>query len=277
MKESPPSAVGAAAAVTATERARARFLGVATVHAIHQASQLGVRPDAFSPWLIVLHVAAIPLAVVRPRLAMAAVAMLGIVQCVTFFPRTANHLYLGVVISLMLALLDPDDPLDLQQLRRSALALPLIVFAWSGLQKAIHGYWFSAEFLAWTIAARDDVAFVVRPLLDDATAMQLASFDRAVEGSGPYRLPVAWVLVSNVIWVTELGSPLLAVWSRTRAQLWWLLLAGTWAIQVFAHEVQFGLLFSNLLLCAAPPRAERIGRGLVVCALAMLVVVRIAS
>ena len=264
-----------AAALTSTEGARARWLGVATVHAAHQASQLGLRPDALTPWLAALHLAAIGLALSRPRLAMSAVALLGVVQCAAAFPRTATHLYLGVVVSLLLALLDPEDPLDQRLLRRSALALPLIVFAWSGVQKAVHGYWFAGQLLAWTIASRDDVALVARPLLDDSTAAQLASFRREVEGSGPYRLGGGWAVISNLVWLAELGSPLLAVWAR--AQLWWVLLLGLWTIQLVAHEWQFALLFTNLLWCAAPQRAQPIGRALTLAALAVLVVARAAG
>jgi hypothetical protein len=257
-------------APTSTEAARARWLGVATVHAVHQAAQLAGRSDVFPMWLVALHVLTLPVAVVRPRLAMAAVAMLGIVQCAAMFPVTATHLYLGVVVSLLLGLLDPEDPLDVAQLRKSALALPLIVFAWSGLQKAIHGYWFSGELLAWTMVARDDVAWVVRPLLDDGTAVHLGALKRDVEGSGPFRLQGLWALASNGVWLAELGSPLLALWARLRAQLWAWLLLGTWMIQLVAHEWQFALLFTNLLLCAAPPKAQRVGRALTLAGLGLL-------
>ncbi len=208
---------------------------------------------------------------------MAGVAVLGAVQCALVFPQTATHLYLGVVVSLLLCLLDPSDPRDAQQLRRSAIALPLIVFAWSGALKAIHGYWFSGQLLAWTIVARDDVARVARPLLDDATAAQLASLKRDVEGSGPFRLGGVWVLVSNLVWVAELFAPLLAAWPRLRAQLWWVLLLGTWSIQLFAHEWQFALLLTTLLLCAAPDRAQRIGRLFALGLMAMLILARLTG
>jgi len=40
------------------------------------------------------------------------------------------------------------------------------------------------------------------------------------------------------------------------------LLLGLWTIQLVAHEWQFALLFTNLLWCAAPQRAQPIGRAL---------------
>ncbi len=264
-------------AATSTELARGRWLGAAVVHSAHQAAQLTARPDALTPWLAVLHLAVIALATVRPRLAMAALAMLGVVQCAAAFPRTATHLFLGVAVSLLLCLLDPADPADAAALRRSAIALPLIVFAWSGLQKAIHGYWFSGELLAWTIVSRDDVAIVVRPLLDAPTLTHLQSLERGVEGSGPFRMQGLWVMVSNLVWISELLSPLLALWHRSRAQLWWLLLVATWAIQLVAHEWQFALLFSNLLLCAAEQRVQPVGRALTLGALALLVTARLTG
>lgn len=248
------------------------IVGVAVVHAAHQASQLAALPDP--GWLIPFHLAAIPLAIFRPRLSMSVVAALGVVQCVMMFPRTANHLYLGVVVSLLLALLLTDDEDDGRQLRLSALALPLIVFAWSGVQKALHGYWFQGQLLAWVMVARDDVAFVARPMLDDAVAKHLGGLDRHVEGSGPFRLNGAWILVSNGIWLAELFSPLLALVAFIRARLWWLLLIGLWAIQLVAHEWQFALLFTNVLTIQAPPKRQRLLRPLILLALVVLTFAR---
>ncbi len=249
-----------------------KVIGVAVVHATHQASQLAVLPDG--GWLVPFHLAAIPLALFRPRLAMAVVAGLGAIQCALMFPRTANHLYLGVAVSLLLALLLTGDEEDERQLKLSALALPLIVFAWSGVQKALHGYWFQGQLLAWTMVARDDVAFVARPMLDDAVAKHLGGLDRHVDGSGPFRLNGTWLFVSNGIWLAELFSPALAAVAFIRARLWWLLLVGLWAIQLVAHEWQFALLFTNVLTIPASQKSQRLLRPLILLALVVLTFAR---
>lgn len=240
------------------------------VHALHQAVQLSARPDDFTLPLAVLHAAAIPLALKRPRLAMGVVAALGLAQCALSFPRTATHLYLGVVVSLLLCLLEEDDP----HLKRLALALPLIVFCWSGVQKLVHGYWLRGQLLAWVMVSRPDVAWVARPLLDEATAARLGTLARSVEGSGPFRLDGAWLVLSNGVWLLELLAPLFLL---ARAHAWWLLLGLTFGIQLFAHEWQFGLLFANLLLLAAPATVAPRARAAVVAALVLLLAARLSG
>lgn len=245
-----------------------RWASFAAVHALHQAVQLGARPDAFTPVLAGVHAATVALALWRPRVAMALVAALGLLECVHAFPRTATHQYLGVVVSLLLVLLLDDDA----ELKRAALALPLIVFAWSGVQKLVHGYWLDGQLLAWMMTGRNDVAVVARPLLDDAVAQTLGALPRDVEGSGPFRLSGAWVLASNGVWLIELVSPLSLL---ARRHAWWLLLALTWGIQLVAHEWQFALLFSNLLLCAGPPRVQVPARAVLIAALLVLALARL--
>lgn len=237
--------------------------GFAALHALHQAGQLLGRhqpvTDATLLPLAFLHAAVVPLAALRPRAGLAIIAALGAWQCVSTFPRTGNHVFLGVVVSLLVALLDEHEALDRQLRRRLLLALPLVVFVWSGVQKLVHGYWFEGQFLAWAAVSRVDIALVMRPLLEDGVAAQLASLPRTAERAGPFRLPGVWAWAANAVWLVELASPAALLPLGGRAARW-LLLTLTWALQVLAHEWEFALLFTNVLLLDAPPRASGVGR-----------------
>ena len=247
-----------------------RALAFAPVHALHQTAQLFIRSEAPTLWLVPLHLGVLALSLKKPRLSMGALAALGVLQCALAFPRTATHLWLGVVVSLLFALLGEDLP----ALGRAALALPLIVLCWSGVQKLVHGYWFHAELLAWMLVSRPDVTLTALPVLDEGTRAQLAGLRRDVLGSGPFRLGGGWTLLSNSVWAIELAAPL-AAWPKVlRPRLWGLLLGLLWALQLVAHEWQFALLFTNLLLCAAPARVQLRGRAAVAFALLLLITAR---
>jgi len=254
-------------AATATE-AVSRLLAFAPVHALHQTAQLFVRPDALTPWLVPLHAACVVLAVRRPRLAMAAVAVLGAAQCALAFPRTATHLWLGALVSVLFALVGDDE----EELGRVALALPLIVLGWSGVQKLVHGYWFHGELLAWMAVSRPDVTLMALPFLQPG---ELAGLQRDVEGSGPFRLSGGWVVLSNAVWVVELLVPVTAAFAFLRARAWLVLLVLLWSLQVVAHEWQFALLLSNLLVCRAPVAVQPRLRAAIAVALVVLVVARL--
>ena len=100
--------MAAVATLTSTDHWPRRLLSGASVHAFHQLSQVFITNDA-SDWMVApLHAVCCALASSHRRLASFFVALLGIAQCTVAFPRTATHLYLGVVISLLLALLDGD-------------------------------------------------------------------------------------------------------------------------------------------------------------------------
>jgi hypothetical protein len=221
---------------------------LATVHALHQAGQsLSVAPPG--P-LLAVHLVMVPLSWWRPRAAMAVVALLGLVQCGLAFPRTGNHLMLGVVVSLVLALLDERDPEETSLRRASFLALVLIVFVWSGVHKVWHGLWFRGETLAWLSVSRGDVGALLRPFFSDGLAQRLASLSRTDEGSGPFRLEGAWLLVSNAVWLGELGAA--AFWHRRLRPLAApVLLVMVWLVQFVAHEWEFALLLTNLLVPGA--------------------------
>lgn len=219
--------------------------GLRLLHALHQSAQsLAVAPPGL---LLAAHLVSIPVTVWRPRLGMGVVAVLGVLQCALAWPRTGNHLFLGVVVSVVLALLDEADAEDERLQRNALLGLVLIAFGWSGAHKLLHGLWFQGETLAWLVASRGDVAAVLRPFLSEDSVARLSGASRLLEGGGPFKLDGAWVLVSNAVWVSELA--VLGLWhARLRRHAGVVLLAATWAVQAVAHEWEFALLLSNVLL-----------------------------
>jgi hypothetical protein len=248
--------------VTATD---ARSL--AALHALHQAGQsLAVAsPGA----LLAAHLVTVPLAWWRPRLAMGLVAGLGALQCTLAFPRTGNHLFLGVIVSLVLALLDPAREEERRLRTDALLAMALLVFAWSGVHKLIHGLWFRGETLAWLAVSRADVGAVLRPLLSEGVAAGLGASSRVVEGSGPFRLSGGWVVVSNAVWLSELG--VVGLWHpRLRSLAPWALLGLAWTVQLIAHEWEFALLLTTMLL----PAGSRL-RGVAALAVVALALIRL--
>lgn len=250
---------------------------LATVHALHQSGQLLGQNfpvgESLVGWAVV-HGAGVLLSLLRPRLGMAFIAALGLGQWALTWPRTGNHLFLGVFVSLLIALLDTTNQEEGEQLRKSLLALPLIAFGWSGLQKLAHGLWFQGETLAWSAVSRSDIASMMKPMLGEDELRHLASLSRTTEGSGPFRLSGLWRFISNAIWVLEIAA--LALWHpKVRRHAHWALLAGVWAIQLVAHEWEFALLLTNVLLAQAGVRAALAGRSAVLAGVVLLALARL--
>lgn len=235
---------------------------LATVHALHQAGQA----LAIEPLLVVMHALCVPFAAWKPRVAMWPVAALGVAQCALAWPRTGNHLYLGVVVSLLIALLDDDA-----ELGDSLLAVALLTFVWSGVHKVVHGLWFRGETLAWLAHSRGDVGVVLRPFMAEDDVARLGALSRVDEGSGPFVMQGAWRVASNAVWLGELllGAlwlPKLRRFARPVA------LVAVWSVQLVAHEWEFALLLTNVLVKS--DRARWLGAaGVVLLALVRLNVV----
>jgi len=239
---------------------------LATVHAIHQAGQsLAIASAGPLTWA---HVLTVPLAWWKPRGAMAVVACLGAVQCALAWPRTGNHLFLGVVVSVVLALLD-ETPEEQHLRGESLLALGVTAVGWGGVHKLVHGLWFRGETLAWLAVSRADVGAVMRPLLSDEVSQRLGGLSRSEPGSGPFRLEGLWVVVSNAVWVGELAA--VGLWHRRlRRFAPAALLTMVWLVQLIAHEWEFALLLTNMIL---PPRSK--ARWLIVAGVLTLALARL--
>jgi hypothetical protein len=258
--------------------------GFVVTHALHQAGQalaLGLAglPEGL---LVAAHLGvcfSVWRGVARARVALAVLSGLA---CALTFPTTSNHAWLGVVVSLALALSRPEEDEDAHEARALLWSLPLLALFWAGVQKAAHGYWTQGQFLAHAAVLRADVAAALAPLVDDETLRALRAQNRLLEGAGPFVLPgAAWRLASPAAWLSEVGLPLLAFSRRLGRHLWALALVVVWGLQALAHEWEFALLMTNLLSLGASAQVGRslrwaVAAGVVLLALARLGVVPVS-
>ena len=179
------------------------------------------------------------------RLAVAAMAY----QIFYSFPFTANHNYLEFYCYALLCLVGRDDEKGEELALVGLRWLTVIVLIHTGLQKLSYGYYFNGELLAFLIGAQERFSGFFAWFLPAAEIERLQSYNYMRIGSGPVRVSSPmFVLVSNLVWISEIVLPFLIVWRRTR---WWAILATivlVVVIQFGALEIGFGLLFVNLLL-----------------------------
>jgi hypothetical protein len=180
-----------------------------------------------------------------------------LVELAATLPLTPNHFFLELYAVALLALAGPlgrDAPLVLSGLRW----LVAIVLFHTGLQKLLHGYYPTGDFLAFMVGRGDRFADLFRWLLPAAEVARLESYEPLRSGAGPYRVTAPlFVLVSNAIWIAELVLPFGLVARRTRLAAATAATALVVAIQLGAREAGFALLFVNLLLLFVPPRVAR--------------------
>lgn len=225
---------------------------ISLVHAVHQLGQAVA--EVRIPAVTTLSVLALALVWFRPRLAMAVAFGASLVAVVVTFPATANHVYLGGVTSLLLALLDPSREDEALQLRRSLLALPVLALFHGGLAKLIHGAWFEGEALAWLLMVRFDVRAALSLVMPAAEVARLSG-QQLVAGAGPFRLSGPLLLVSNLVWVVELAVPAVVLAAPRLGR--WVLPALAVGLQLVAHEWTFSLLLLTMCLPLATGSALR--------------------
>jgi len=239
-----------------------RFLAARAILAVHIAARCWQFAVLGSPFfgsisaLVATAAAAICLAGFRPgatdrghraiQLSAAVVAL----QILGTFPLVANHVFLELYCAAAFALFDPkrDRVVVLEGLRWMAL----LVFFWGGVQKALYGTWFSAELLAIGIVQKESFARFFVFLADPEEVARLTAYGPPSPGDGPYRLsgPIAWV--GNLVWMAEIGLPLLLLHDRTRIVGALGMLGLLVAIQLGALEFFFGGLYASLLLLFLP-------------------------
>jgi hypothetical protein len=188
---------------------------------------------------------------IAARVALPAVLAQGVWQ----LPHGANHFYLETVCVLCLALVRPGSGADARAALASLRWITAAVLFHTGLQKVLHGHYFRGDFLAFMTGVEARFARVFRWLLSDAEVARLASYDRRATGAGPYRVDAPlFVIASNLVWIAEVGLPVLLLSRRGRVLGALGGLGLMLGIQVAALEIGFALLFVNLLLLFLPGR-----------------------
>jgi hypothetical protein len=161
-----------------------------------------------------------------------------------YFPLAGNHRYLELWLALLLAGLDDAAEDERRLLLRALRWTAVVVLVASGLQKAVHGYWFRGQFLAWSVW-QENVRFALAPLL---SAGELARFD----AGGPWIVDRPLVVaLSNAVWIAEVSLGGLLVPRRTRAWAWIAAVALLAATELVAREMMFGIEFAAALMLFA--------------------------
>jgi hypothetical protein len=163
------------------------------------------------------------------------------------FPAAGNHAYLEVLLLALGAFLDPRDAVDRTLYVAAGRWLAVVILFYSGLQKLVHGYYFHAEYFAFSLWI-ESFRTVFRPLLPAEEYARLTAFT-GQPGDGPYavRGPLV-VAMANLTWIAEIALAPLLLWRRTRVLAAAAAVALIVAIEAAAREVFFGLLYVNLIL-----------------------------
>jgi hypothetical protein len=174
----------------------------------------------------------------------------------TEFPVAGNHAYLELLLCALAALLDPAKTDEARLYVRAVRVMAVIILAYSGIQKLVHGHYRHGEYLAFSLGSAS-FRSVLRPILSGGEYDRLTTFTGVV-GDGPYRVADWWFAAgSNATWVLEILLALLLCVRRTRR----LAVVGAvvllLAIEAAAREVFFGLVFANAILLFAPGSLHR--------------------
>ena len=140
--------------------------------------------------------------------------------------------------------------------------LVAIFFAATGLQKAVYGYYFDGQFLAFVTGTEERFTTFFQYLMPADEVARLKSYNlvevregvfRPKTGSGPYRVDSAiFVLLSNFVWIAEILIGMLLLLKPTRT---WATIAGivfVVFIEAGAREFTFGVLMLNLFFLSLP-------------------------
>lgn len=190
------------------------------------------------------------------RLAVLTVAGVMAFKFWMLFPAGSNHFFvesicIGVVAGAWLAdfrqgpVLEEPASIAICTLRW----LPVLLLFWSGVQKLLFGTWFVGTFLAWRTLRDERFQAAFGDFLPPQYLEWLSDHP-----AGPYRfhetLPI---VLSNVVWCSEILTGLLLMHPRTRKVAAWLAIVSIVAIELVARELFFGSLFVMLTMLFVRP------------------------
>ena len=95
-------------------------------------------------------------------------------------------------------------------------------------------------------------------IVPDSELARLSSYGRYSLEAGPYRAAsLRLVLLSNSVWIAEIGLALGMFWQRTRVAAALAAIGLTFLIQLAPREFMFALLYAQLLLLFVPGEWNR--------------------
>lgn len=166
------------------------------------------------------------------------------------FPHNSNHFFLEYMclVFASLASWQREREEDLLVFVRAVRWLPVLVFFWTGVNKALYGTYFNGAYLG-SILPHSAFRFVFGFLMSGEELTRLLG----TASPGPYAFesPLA-LLVSNAVWIGEIVAGALLLFARTRALGALLGIALLLGIELGARELMFGAVMTNMLGLYAP-------------------------
>lgn len=184
------------------------------------------------------------------RWATIAATVLGASQLALVFPVHSNHFFLEFTCLLFfgIAACTKQYKGNEQAIQKALLWMLALLFVGSGVQKLLHGTYFTGTFLAHAVSQHDRFDPLFRILLsnEEFTALNTGAAEA-------FRFH-SWsaVVVSNLVWITEIIAGVLILvkpYKRIGLISVFIILI---AIEVLALELMFGLLVLNLILVCWP-------------------------
>jgi len=182
-------------------------------------------------------------------------------KVISYFPMSGNHRYLELLIYLSLAVVPA------QQMGRLLRYAILTIFFYSGLQKALYGYYWSGEIFAIQAFLPPEshlVAFRMQlQALSDVFGLSLPSlaverdWSRHIALDIPAWMDTAFKVMGRAALAAEIGLPPLVLWRRTRKLALAALLAFSAYIGIFASEYEFASTNIACLLLFQHPKYMR--------------------
>ena len=171
---------------------------------------------------------------------------------------TANHVFLEGVFLTFFALCRLEDEEEATFLLQCTRLTTAVFFFYTGLQKVFYGYYFDGQFLAYMAATSEFFHLVFQYAIPAEELERLMAFNgpspsvgrfTAAVGAGPYRVDSPlFVLLSNFVYVFEMGAGILLLNARARNWAAFAAIGFVLAIEAGARELTFGILMINLLL-----------------------------
>lgn len=185
------------------------------------------------------------------------VLLLKVAAIVFSAPYTINHAFFDAGLLLLLTTYSYDTTSALHPLRIAQAGI-LIVFVQAGLQKFVAGYYANGEFLAMRALFDDgSMGARLRFLLGDSLAARpWPSWLVTTDVSLPAWQWPALAIMSNGVWIAEIGLPILAMRASWRSWAIVGLLLLESAIFVLSGEVSFGFTTMACLLAFFPRHAR---------------------
>ncbi len=186
-------------------------------------------------------------------------------------PYTINHAFFDAGLLLLLTTYSYDTTSAPHPLRIAQAGI-LIVFVQAGLQKLVAGYYTSGEFLAMGVLFDDGgMGARLRFLLGDSLAARpWPSWLVTTDVSLPSWQWTALAIMSNGVWIAEIGLPIMAIRATWRSWAIVGLLLLELTIFALSGEVSFGFTTMACLLAFFPRQARWVYPGafvvLVACA-----------